>query len=194
MKNILFLFAILMSYYAHGDFSMPVSAKSCTLCHGPTGSPSTDVVPRIAGLPKAYIVEELLAYKNGLRHNKDASFMTPEVKKMTQGEISEVAKYYSEQHPRILPDLANPELMAKGKKIFEEGIPEKGVVSCNGCHSADGTEIFGPPIARQYSFYFVRQIEAFQTGTRKNATTMPDLVKMLDIDSAVALGHYLESL
>ena len=196
MKNIMLTLVIFMSSRAFSaPTPIPAAARSCVACHGSVGNPLAEVLPRIAGLPEAYIADELKAYKNKTRRNVDGlEFMTSEAKKLSDQDIADVAKFFSEQAPKIWPTPGDPLLIAKGKDIFENGIPKKEVVACNACHSADGTEIMGPQIARQYSFYLVRQMEAFKAGTRKNAQTMPALIKNLDSQSMWAIAYYLESL
>jgi cytochrome c553 len=73
--------------------------RGCAMCHMPNGKGRPENAP-LAGQPYAYLVQQLLDFKNGLRHNADARKtntlqMIEAAKDMTDDEIKEAAAYFS---------------------------------------------------------------------------------------------------
>ena len=69
-------------------------AAPCAICHGTDGRPVTkDVVP-LAGLPKEYIVKQLVDFKNGTR---PATVMHQLSKGYTDAQIDAIAAWFAAQ-------------------------------------------------------------------------------------------------
>ena len=69
-------------------------SKTCAACHGPDGNSTVADFPRLAGQHYDYIVRALNEYKAGTRKNP---IMAPQVEKLTQRDIADLAAYYSGQ-------------------------------------------------------------------------------------------------
>ena len=67
---------------------------ACTQCHGPGGSGVGAQFPPLAGLPAAYIAEQLQAWKAGNRPPGPLALMDGVAKKLSDAEITAVAAYY----------------------------------------------------------------------------------------------------
>ena len=67
---------------------------ACAQCHGPGGSGVGAQFPPLAGLPAAYIAEQLQAWKAGSRPPGPLALMAGVAKKLSDAEISAVAAYY----------------------------------------------------------------------------------------------------
>ena len=67
---------------------------ACTQCHGPGGSGVGAQFPPLAGLPAAYIAEQLQAWKVGNRSPGPLALMAGVAKKLSDAEITAVAAYY----------------------------------------------------------------------------------------------------
>lgn len=67
---------------------------ACAQCHGPGGSGVGDQFPPLAGLPAAYIAEQLQAWKAGNRPPGPLALMSDIAKKLSDAEVSAVAAYY----------------------------------------------------------------------------------------------------
>ncbi len=107
--------------------------------------------------------------------------------------ISALAAYYAAQRPaRGQPGDAK--LVAEGKVIFEKGVPEQGIPSCNVCHgdNAKGKAIF-PRLAGQHAPYLLKQILLIQNASRV-APVMHGLIKNLTRDEMLAVTTYLASI
>ena len=69
-------------------------AASCAICHGTDGrSPSRDLVP-IAGLPRDYIVKQLVDFRDGKR---PASVMHQIARGYTDPQIDALAAWFAAQ-------------------------------------------------------------------------------------------------
>lgn len=91
--------------YDHGSMPIMISAtdgatgeklymdKGCIDCHGPRGfSEDPDMFPKIAGLDKQYIIDQLLAFRSGGRRNV---IMSPVAETLTPDDIIALAVFVS---------------------------------------------------------------------------------------------------
>ena len=72
-------------------------SKGCFECHGKSGNNAYDTpppMPKIAGMPKNYLVSAMQDYRTGIRQN---AVMTTMMTKRTDEEIELLAEYYSAQ-------------------------------------------------------------------------------------------------
>ena len=107
--------------------------------------------------------------------------------------ISALAAYFSSQPPA--PGHAgNPKLIAQGRKLFEEGVPARGVPPCASCHgpNAEGQAVF-PRLASQHAPYLFKQLLVIQNVLR-TAPVMHGVIKDLTKDQMQAVVTYLESI
>jgi len=65
----------------------------CAACHGPLGA--TPGAPGLHGQQRAYLVEQLQAFKAGLRHNDISEQMRSVARQLTSDEIAKLADYYA---------------------------------------------------------------------------------------------------
>jgi cytochrome c553 len=90
---------------------------------------------------------------------------------MTEPQMANVAFYYSAlDAPHARRPAVEPEVLARGREIAEDGAPEAGVQACNLCHGADGAgnpPLF-PYLAGQYAPYTELQMQLFKRGVRAN--------------------------
>jgi sulfide dehydrogenase cytochrome subunit len=68
-------------------------AANCANCHGTTGK-SAGAMPSLAGQPKAYLVEQMRAFRDGKR---PATIMHQIAKGYTDAQIDAVAEHFSRQ-------------------------------------------------------------------------------------------------
>lgn len=66
---------------------------SCAACHGPLGF--TPGAPERRGQQRAYLEEQLQAFKAGRRHNDISEQMRSVARALTGEEIAQLAAYYS---------------------------------------------------------------------------------------------------
>jgi len=65
----------------------------CSACHGPMGQ--TQGAPGLRGQQRAYLEEQLLAFKAGSRHNDISAQMRSVARQLSGDEITRLAAYYS---------------------------------------------------------------------------------------------------
>ena len=73
-------------------------AYPCAACHGPTYH-GNGAVPPLAGRSPSYIVRQLIDFKRGARNGANAAMMRPEVAKMSQDDMLNIAAYLSSLEP-----------------------------------------------------------------------------------------------
>jgi cytochrome c553 len=69
------------------------SIPSCAACHGPQGF--TTAAPDLRGQQRAYLEEQLQAFKSGNRHNDISEQMRSVAGRLSGEEIAMLAAYYS---------------------------------------------------------------------------------------------------
>jgi len=137
--------------------------KSCALCHGLYGQGATGTLsPRIAGMPKDYLIKAIKDYRDGVR-NYELMVKTSGLKNMSEQDIEDVASYIS------MLDLSSDkefDIQAISGNI-EEG--EKGYRDCNSCHGTDGygkPRKGAPPLAGQHQAYIYTIMSHFRAKSR----------------------------
>ncbi len=129
---------------AHGNESAGV--RACSLCHYPNGQGKMENA-HVAGLPAAYILQQLELFENGDRHNADprkenTNEMARMPARLTDAEKQQIAEYFSsmpfrpwvrvveaEEVPqvrltngRLMLPIEDAPLMPLGQRIIE--VPE----------------------------------------------------------------------
>jgi cytochrome c553 len=129
----------------------------CKTCHGLSGQGFRGAfpMPRLAGQQPEYLENQLKAFIERRRTNP---VMSNVAHALNPSMIAALAKNFSELHPKPLAG-ASKELVAAGKKIYEEGIPASDVPACATCHGPDakGNGPF-PRLAGQLQDYILRKL------------------------------------
>ena len=89
--------------------------------------------------------------------------------------------------------VGRPALIARGKELYEKGIPSQNITGCSGCHGAngEGNGIF-PRLAGQRANYLIREISLIQEHLR-NVGIMHTTVQGLSPDDITAVAMFLQS-
>ena len=151
-------------------------ALPCMTCHGADGKGMASAgFPRLAGLPKDYIVKQLNDFRSGQRRNP---VMQPIAQSLTPEEIQAVATSYS--HLPKVNVIAQNNLQPKegtGEWIALRGVWSKNVPECVACHGPSGVGVgpHFPPLAGQSPLYIESQLYAWKgkraAGNNKKAQT-----------------------
>jgi cytochrome c553 len=137
--------------------SLQAKIEYCTTCHGSSGQGYHGFypIPRLAGQQTQYIENQLQAYIERRRENK---YMYSVAHVLSPATRTALAKHFSELNPKPLGG-APKGLVALGKKIYEDGIPETNVPACMACH---GGEAKGqgaiPRLAGQLNDYIISKL------------------------------------
>jgi cytochrome c553 len=170
------------------------ASKTCVTCHGTGGRSTSSPFPNLAGQPSPYLEAQLKAFRDQARADPDAqAYMWGLASQLDDKMISALAAYYTAQRP-ARGQAGNSKLVAKGRIIFEKGMPEEGIPACNVCHGThgEGKTIF-PRLAGQHAPYLLKQILLIQNASRV-APVMHGLVKNLTRDEMLAVTTYLASI
>ena len=110
--------------------------QTCAACHGPNGRSVSPTFPNLAGQSADYIKAQLKAFKDETRSDPDAqAYMWGMALQLNDTMIGELADYFSKQAPAP-GQQSDPDLIAKGKVIFETGVPASQIPPCATCHGA----------------------------------------------------------
>jgi cytochrome c553 len=166
----------------------------CSTCHGPRGISTSPEFPILAAQHKPYLVAQLNNFQSKARGEKAAhDFMWGIAGGLDAAMIDSVAAYYAAQPPAA-GRAGDPALVETGKRLFDKGVPGRGIPPCTSCHGDDarGTSEF-PRLAGQHAKYVLRQLEFIQGLVRK-APVMHGIVKDLTPDEIQAIAAYVQSL
>jgi len=102
---------------AHGRESDKL--RPCGLCHYPNGQGKPENAP-VAGLPAAYILQQLQAFRNGTRRSADprkanTNEMIQIARHLTEAEMKEVATYFSSIKWRPWVRVVETDMVPKAK-------------------------------------------------------------------------------
>ena len=171
-----------------------LASQLCAACHGVHGDSKSPMFPKLNAQSTDYLVAQLKGFRQHVRGESDArSYMWAIASQLDDATVASLADYYSRQTPTS-GAAGDAALMAEGRKIFEQGLPDKGVPACASCHGAQGhgNGQF-PRLAGQHADYILRQIEVFQNGTRANAPVMSAVAHTLGAAAAKAVATFLQS-
>ena len=201
--------AIVASASAHAedkgkaDFSQPeLQAKIayCKTCHGVSGQGFRGAfpMPRLAGQQPEYLVNQLQAFIERRRTNP-VMFNVAHV--LSPSMLTALAAHFKDLNPKPLGGGAPKELVAEGKKIYEEGVPSAEVPPCATCHGpeAKGADAF-PRLAGQLNDYMFKKLTNWEKerGQDKakpdNSAIMQPIAHNLTEAQVQAVAAYLSYL
>ena len=171
------------------------SVTPCFMCHDLDGvGESAGAFPRLTGQAAFYLYKQLIDYASGARPN---DVMTPIAREMTEPQMADVAYYYSVlDGPYAARPAVAPEVLARGRRIAEDGLPDDDLQACNFCHGENG--VGDPPLfpylAGQYAPYTELQMQLFKRDTRANdpLAVMRDIAEELSDEDIRAVALYFE--
>ncbi|MEP7181916.1 MAG: c-type cytochrome [Betaproteobacteria bacterium] len=166
----------------------------CSTCHGPRGISTSPEFPILAAQRRGYLESQLEAFRAKTREEKIAhDFMWGIAGDLDDHMIDSIARYYAAQPPAA-GRPGDPATVAKGKLLFEQGVPGRGIPSCTTCHGAKGEGVVDfPRLAGQHAKYLTKQIEYIQGLVRK-APVMHGIVKDLTPEEMQAIAAYVQSI
>ena len=208
-----FVFFLLFSFsntYAEVDLDLGAEINElCAGCHGEFGEGGkSGEYPRLAGLPAAYIIQQLHLFKEEKRKNMP---MRPYAndREMPNEDIPSVAAFLaqiklSNKMPEFDETVSAYEKLLIAKKVFNiskvEGDFELGeelyIDDCQLCHGKFGKgkeDSDTPPLAGQYTEYMTKQIDDFAKGERWHEYAEPLFAEMEE-DELQAIMAYLSTM
>jgi cytochrome c553 len=140
----------------------------CVHCHEMSGAGnSSGAFPRLTNQSAWYLYKSLRDYAAGLRSSE---IMGPVAQQLSDQQMQNVAAYYAsiKAAPFFEEPQADLQTVQIGGAIAAVGIPERGVPTCNGCHSTAGNagNPIYPYLAGQFAPYLQKQLMLWRTGRR----------------------------
>ncbi len=168
------------------------SVRNCTWCHGTSGQ-GYMVAPRLAGQRPAYIESQIRSFRDHSRDNPfSKQYMWGAVAALDPWEVRDLAAYFATIQPRPAND-GNRSLVAEGRAIYMDGIPEANIASCYACHgpNAEGVREI-PRLGGLAYFYLKARLEQWGQGYHSGqGTPMPIVARSLGPNEIEALASYL---
>jgi cytochrome c553 len=171
----------------------------CKTCHGLSGQGfrGSFPMPRLAGQQPEYLENQLQAFIDRRRTNP-VMFNVAHV--LSPPMLKALAEHFRDLNPKPLGG-APKELVAEGKKIYEDGIPKAEVPPCASCHGpeAKGSDAF-PRLAGQLHDYIFRKLTSWdkERGQDKakpdNSAIMGPIAHNLTEAQVRAVAAYLSYL
>ena len=174
-----------------------IARQVCSNCHGIDGNSVSPNFPRLAGQPEPYVVAQLHGFRN--HHRSDPAgfeYMWGLSRHLTDEQVAGLAHYFSTQAPAPNPGRVDAALAAKGRDIFEHGIPARNVPPCGSCHGprGQGNATF-PRLASQHADYVMKQLMVFQrTDERPEGAVMKEVAHLLVPGDMAAVADYVQSM
>ena len=170
-----------------------LATQVCSSCHGPGGNSTSPTFPKLAAQQQPYLVAQIKAFRNKTRGEQEAhDYMLGMVTLIDDTTAEALGRFFSRQKPPrgVAGDAA---LIASGKKLFEQGVPDRSIAACATCHGANaqGNSIF-PRLAGQHAEYILRQLTVIQSHLRESPV-MHGIIKNLKSDEMKAVAAFLQS-
>jgi cytochrome c553 len=153
---------------------------ACAACHGPQGQGTdNDHFPRLAGKPAGYLMNQLVAFRNGRRRYPPMNYL---LEYIPDAYLQKMADYFAALRPPPVAQPfvdASPALLARGRSLIADGDPAHRVPACSRCHgpALTGMEPAIPGLVGLHASYISAQLGAWRYGTRTAAA--PDCMQIV---------------
>jgi cytochrome c553 len=179
--------------------TMEARLLACAACHGRQGEGTkNDYFPRLAGKPAGYLMNQLVAFRDGRRRYPPMNYL---LEYLPDAYLRKIADYFSAMRPPPAPQAVadvSSTLLARGHALVTEGDQAHGAPACAGCHGPrlTGMEPAIPGLVGLHASYISAQLGAFRYGTR--TAPAPDCMQLvaasLSESDVTAVAAWLASL
>lgn len=145
---------------------------ACASCHGAHGEglPGDARIPRLAGKPAGYLLQQLEAFQNGQRHHAAMEYV---VRQLSSAYLRQIADWFAAQQVpyRRQPVPALPAAaLARGEQLVQHGDVSRGIPSCQSCHGSTltGVQPMMPGLAGLSYAYINAQLDAWRAQDRSS--------------------------
>jgi cytochrome c553 len=176
---------------------VPPVAEICIGCHGEMGQSDIPMYPKLANQTATYLTIQLQDFRSQRRADADAqNFMWPLTASLSDADIKELSNFFSSQPPDTSHESSvNPAQIALGKRIYQQGIPERKVVKCMICHGDKGQGLAHiPRLSGQFREYISKQLFFFKSKNRVGNPAMNVEVRAMTEKEINAVSAYVETL
>jgi cytochrome c553 len=172
-----------------------VNTRNCTWCHG-VSAQGYAPAPRLAGQRRQYIVNQLAGFSVHKRNNPFSKmYMWNAAANVDPEAARYLANFFSSLQPRPADD-GNKKLVAAGRTIFQDGVPNSNIVACAACHGPKAQGVRQIPRLGGLAYtYLRRRLQQWHDGYDGLAGhPMPDVAHRLSPGQIAALASYLSFL
>lgn len=166
----------------------PLAVQGCFGCHGQLGQSRAPAIPSLAGLPRAYLLQVLQAYRHGGRFS---TIMGRLLSGASDAELRQMADYFSRQERRLPRQRIDWDLAAKGRQLHRH--------YCRDCHG-DRQRAAKPDIPKlngQWMVYLRWTLRDYLLGSNQADVEMSEslirLIRRHGEEGLEALIHYYGS-
>jgi cytochrome c553 len=182
---------------ANRDAAVQRVVHVCASCHGEAGRSTKASIPNLASQVPLYLTNQLKDFRTQTRAESDIqAYMWGVSALLDDSMIEGLAEYYATQTPAPGPGkVGDVKRIATGRKIYDEGIPARGVRACGSCHGAhaQGASVF-PRLAGQNAPYVFGQLNVFGTRLRPHGVLMKNETANMSAAEMRAVAEYVQSL
>lgn len=148
--------------------------------------------PRLAGQREDYLVNQLQSFAT---HKRDeflsTKYMWYAAAHLDPLTVRNLAAYFSALQPEAAKD-GDSELVAEGRIIFENGVPNENIAACQACHGPEAQGVREIPRLGGLSYsYLKRRLEQWTQGHDAWGIPMPKVARSLSPNQIAALASYL---
>ena len=173
---------------------------TCAACHGTQGQSISSDWPNLAGQNQRYIAEQLKYFQQGERENFLMLSVIPYLNTLSDGQLLDIAAFYSSQTPTVGQAKDDEELLALGQSLYRAGDLKRGIPACTACHSVNGagnSQAGFPRVSGQQKAYLISTLKAYRNLERDGGDyslvmqSASQNLKDVDIE---ALANYMHGL
>jgi cytochrome c553 len=178
--------------FAAAGHAESLAVRNCTWCHGGSAQGYTPA-PRLAGQRPQYVEKQLVNFREHTRDNPFSKlYMWGAAANLSPHTARNLAIYFSTIPPKAAND-GDKELVAAGRAIYQEGIPDSNIAACVACHGPNAQGVSEIPRLGGLAYtYLKRRLEQWGEGYHAAAgPPMPHIASKLARNQIEALSSYL---
>lgn len=172
-------------------------AEICAACHGQDGNSVVPEWPKIAGQHPDYAARQSILIREQKRNVPE---MYPMVMNLSDQDLWDIAAHYAQFE--VEPGVADEELVARGRSLYQAGDHGVGIPSCSGCHGPAGDGIPGahyPKLRGQHADYTADRLQRYRAGEHNGeddpySHIMVAVARNLSDEDIEAVSSYIEGL
>jgi cytochrome c553 len=166
--------------------------RNCIWCHG-TSAEGYTPAPRLAGQRPQYIENQLAGFRRHARDNPfSKQYMWGAAENLDAQLAHDLAAYFSTLPAKAAGD-GNIELVAAGRSIYQDGMPELNIAACVVCHGPNAEGVAQIPRLGGLAYTYLKErLEQWAEGYDAAAgPPMPHIASTLSAAQIDALASYL---
>ena len=184
---------------AFSQRDLEAKIEYCKTCHGLSGQGYRGSIPmpRLAGQQPEYLENQLRAF---IERRRESKFMFAVANALNPAMLPALAAHFRDLNPKPLKGAPN-DLVAAGKKLYEEGVPETSIQPCAMCHGPGAKgEGAAPRLAGQLHDYVAKTLLNWtkeRCRDRANAglsVVLESVANSLNEAQIAAIAAYLDHL